>query len=379
MIELHFIEAIDQVKAAEWNSIAGNDHPFTRHEFLAALESSAVVSAKSGWQPQHLLVYRDKQLIAVMPLYLKSHSYGEYVFDWSWADAYRQNGLAYYPKLLAAIPYTPCSGPRLCLDEKESINALLNIIVPALRERCDNLDLSSFHLLFPQQPLHKALSKQQLSLRTAVHFQWFNHGFENFDHFLTSFSSRKRKNLNKERRAIVDSGISFDVFTGAEMTEELWERFYLFYQITYAKRSGHGGYFNQAFFQQIAKTMPEKLVMVMAKMDDEYVAGALNFRDSEKLYGRYWGCIKEIDYLHFETCYYQGIEYCIQHGLKSFDPGVQGEHKLARGFEPVFTYSNHYLCDTKFQSAVDDFLLREEKSIRAYFDDCRSRLPFKQN
>jgi len=378
MFETRFVDAIADVKADDWNALAGKDYPFTRHEFLSALESAHVVSQKTGWLPQHLLVYCDQQLVAVMPLYIKSHSYGEYVFDWSWADAYRQHGHDYYPKLLAAIPYTPCTGPRICYDKSIALHSLIEPITTAIQSHCQKLNLSSFHLLFPEKPLHEQFCKNDLMPRTAVHFQWFNQGFQHFDDFLERFSSRKRKNLKKERRAIIDAGISFDIFSGTEMTDKLWERFYWFYQTTYAKRSGHGGYFNQTFFQQISKTLSDHLVVILAKKEDEYIAGALNFRDQNTLYGRYWGCIKDIEYLHFETCYYQGIEYCIKQGLDRFDPGVQGEHKLARGFEPVFTYSNHYLNESPFQQAIRQFLNREKPMIEDYYANCEERLPFKR-
>lgn len=377
MFKTRFVDAIADVKADDWNALAGKDYPFTRYEFLSALESAQVVNQKTGWFPQHLLVHRDQQLVAVMPLYIKSHSYGEYVFDWSWADAYHQHGHDYYPKLLAAIPYTPCTGPRICYDKTIDLGSLLEAITTAIRSHCEKLNLSSFHLLFPGKQLHKQFCKNHFMSRTAVHFQWFNQGFQHFDDFLNRFSSRKRKNLKKERRAIIDAGISFDIFSGSEMTDKLWERFYWFYQTTYAKRSGHGGYFNQTFFQQISKTLSDHLVVILAKKEGEYIAGALNFRDQKTLYGRYWGCIKEIEYLHFETCYYQGIEYCIKQGLEHFDPGVQGEHKLARGFEPVFTYSNHYLNESPFQQAISQFLAREKPMIEDYYRDCEERLPFK--
>lgn len=377
MFKTRFVDAIADVKADDWNALVGKDYPFTRYEFLSALESAQVVSQKTGWLPQHLLVYCDQKLVAVVPLYIKSHSYGEYVFDWSWADAYRQHGHDYYPKLLAAIPYTPCTGPRVCYDKSISLDLLIDIITTAIQSHCEKLNLSSFHLLFPEKNLHEQFCKNDLMPRTAVHFQWFNQGFQNFDDFLQRFSSRKRKNLKKERRAIIDAGISFELFSGNEMTDKLWERFYWFYQTTYAKRSGHGGYFNQTFFQQISKILSDHLVVILAKKEDEYIAGALNFRDQNTLYGRYWGCIKDIEYLHFETCYYQGIEYCIKQGLDRFDPGVQGEHKLARGFEPVFTYSNHYLNESPFQQAISQFLNREKPMIEDYYTDCEERLPFK--
>jgi predicted N-acyltransferase len=378
MLELRFVESINEISAGQWNALSGTDYPFSRYEFLQALEECGVVGADTGWQPHHLLAWQGAELVALLPLFIKHHSYGEYVFDWGWADAYRQNGLNYYPKLLSAIPYTPVTGPRFCIAEGFDQANVIAELIAAIIKHAQSQQLSSFHLLFPGQQEHQQLNNCGLSAREAVHFQWFNRGYCSFNDFLQNFSSRKRKNLNKERRAVQQQNIHFDVFSGRDMNSELWQRFYLFYQMTYAKRSGHGGYLNQHFFELLAERMAEQLVVVLARQDDEYIAGALNFRDKQTLYGRYWGCSKELDHLHFETCYYQGIEYCIKHGLKRFDPGVQGEHKLARGFEPVNSYSNHWLQHEGFQQAVEDFLQREKPYISQYFKDCQQRLPFKK-
>jgi predicted N-acyltransferase len=323
------------------------------------------------------LVYQDTKLIAVMPAYLKQHSYGEYVFDHAWADAYQRYGQAYYPKLVTAIPFSPVSGPRICIAEGHDKPAITAAICAYIKQHCIDEKLSSWHLLFPTEDFSNQLSADFMQ-RTAVHFQWLNEGFTDFEDFLSTFSSRKRKNLKKERQHVVDQGITLEVFTGRDIPTEIWERFYHFYQMTYAKRSGHGGYLSKMFFQTLAKTMPESIVLVLAKHEDEYIAGALNFRDHDTLYGRYWGCIQEFKHLHFETCYYQGIDYCISEGLKRFDPGVQGEHKIQRGFRPVYTYSNHWIAEPGFRDPIKNFLVEEKTSLETYHADACGYLPFKK-
>jgi len=381
------------ISAKDWNAVTGTDYPFTRHEFLHALELSGATGQQSGWEALHLLVYDETSLIAIMPTYLKQHSYGEYVFDHAWADAYHRHGLAYYPKLVSAIPFSPVSGQRICILPSYDAALVHAAIKTFMIEYCQTYKLSSWHLLFPEKStsdqllgssldasLDSSLDKQ-LAQRTAVHFQWFNEGFESFDDFLDLFSSRKRKNLKKERKQVAQQGISLEVFEGSDIPEHIWERFYHFYQMTYAKRSGHGGYLCKSFFQQLAKSMPESLVLVLAKVEkegcEEYIAGALNLRDSNTLYGRYWGCLQEFKHLHFETCYYQGIDYCIKEGLTRFDPGVQGEHKIQRGFKPVFTYSNHWIKEPAFRAAIFEFLSEEKQMIEEYQQDTTLHLPFK--
>ena len=380
MLKLDVITAISDIPKAQWNALFEDDqrmpYPFTRHQFLTALESSGSVGEKTGWYPHHLLFYQDGQLCAAMPSYLKSDSFGEYVFDWGWADAYQRYGLQYYPKLVSAIPYTPVTGPRIGVASGVDLHSLWGAIQACIQQYCADNELSSWHLLFPEKTLADSWNKPILT-RTAVHFQWQNQGFDQFSDFLDTFSSRKRKNLRKERDKIFRQGIEFERLDGRQIDSDTWGVFYRFYQLTYAKRSGHGGYLSRAFFEQLSQSMPEQLVLVLAKKDGVPIAGALNFRDQQGLYGRYWGCQVDVEFLHFETCYYQGIEYCIEHGLKKFDPGVQGEHKIQRGFRPTYTYSNHWLAEPGFQSAVEDFLVRESSHIESYYEDAESLLPFK--
>ncbi len=377
MTGFRFVDSIEAVTAADWDAVLASDYPFLKHAFLAALESSGAATRESGWQPRHLLIERDDALIGHMPLYLKYHSYGEYVFDWSWADAWHRNGLDYYPKLLSAIPFTPATGPRLSLlpqcdtaDLREGVGRLL----------CEQAaeGASSLHVLFTRMDEDGYWQQAGLSRRIAPQYHWFNRDYQSFDDFLAAFSSRKRKSLRRERRLVAEAGVTLRRIDGPDISAQHWQHFYRCYQMTYAKRSGHGGYLNQTFFESLGKAMPEHLLMVLAERNGEPIACALNFQDGETLYGRYWGCLSEVECLHFEACYYQGIEYCIERGLRRFDPGAQGEHKIQRGFEPVETRSRHWIVDPRFREAVDRFLQDETPVIGRYLHDARQLLPFKK-
>ena len=377
-VEARFLSSLSQISAAEWNRLAGTDYPFARHEFLLALEQSGCTDAESGWQPCHATLYRDNALVALMPLYLKSHSYGEYVFDWSWADAWQRHGLSYYPKLLTAIPFTPATGPRLCIAEGEDAVACSRGLFAAVKQLAGQQAVSSWHVLFPSQEEALLLGQQGASTRLGSQFHWFNQDYSDFDDFLAGFNSRKRKSVKRERRRVAEQGIRLETLEGDAISAWHWDRFYKFYQMTYAKRSGHGGYLNRSFFQQLGEQMAEHCVLVMAYRDETPVAGSLCFRSSDTLYGRYWGCDQEIDCLHFEACYYQGIEYCIKQGLRRFDPGAQGEHKIQRGFTPIVTVSSHWIADQQFAAAIEDFTQREGEQIEAYIEEAASYLPFRE-
>jgi len=314
----------------------------------------------------------------VMPLYLKSHSYGEYVFDWSWADAWQRSGLHYYPKLVSAIPFTPATGPRLCMREDADPAATWQAALGAIQGLAKERGFSSWHLLFPEQEVASSLQQAGLHRRTATQFHWFNRGYTSFDDFLADFTSRKRKSLRRERARVAEQGLTLRTLCGGEIGPREWQQFHHFYQMTYAKRSGHGGYLTREFFTQAAPQLGEQVVMVMAYLENRAVAGALYFRSRDTLYGRYWGCEQEYDCLHFETCYYQGIEYCIANGLQKFDPGAQGEHKIQRGFRPVPTWSNHWIADPRLAAAVGDFTRSEEQHSAAYLRDAATLLPFRE-
>lgn len=374
---LSFITSLQTVSAAQWNALCDDDYPFVRYEFLAALEQSGSVGKGTGWQPQHLVVYKDDELIAAMPLYIKTHSYGEYVFDWSWADAYKRYGLNYYPKLITAIPFTPCSGSRLLLKDSSRLAELLPLMLDAIKHHAQTLNASSWHCLFPSAEVSAHLSDMNFSQRVGTQFHWYNRNYKSWDDFVGAMNSRKRKNINKERRAVAEQAIRFETKAAQNITAEDWQLFYRLYCSTYLKRSGHAGYLTEAFFTLLGECFAQHCLLVIAYQNDQAIAAALFFTDSQTIYGRYWGCLEEHEFLHFETCYYQGIEYAIKHGLQRFDGGAQGEHKIARGFEPVMTYSNHWLARPDFQQAIDNFLDAEKVSIENYMAETKAYLPFK--
>ncbi len=378
-LEIRFLSQITEISAQDWNALSGTDYPFIRHEFLALLENSGCCDRDSGWSPCHATLYRGDKLVALMPLYLKSHSYGEYVFDWNWADAWHRHGLNYYPKLVTAVPFTPATGPRLCVAKDESREQAFPILLHAVRQFAEENRISSWHVLFPTLEDGELLQQAGTSLRSASQFHWFNNNYTTFDDFLATFNSRKRKNLKRERRRITEQGIQLKLLEGSQIQAEHWQRFYLFYQMTYAKRSGHGGYLSRDFFLGLAEAIPRHCVMALAYKDQRPVAGSLYFRSSDTLFGRYWGCAQELDCLHFEACYYQGIEYCIREGLQRFDPGAQGEHKIQRGFTPIKTCSNHWITDPELRAAIEDFTEREQPQVERYIESAADYLPFKQS
>lgn len=361
-------------------------YPFLRPEFFAALEDSGSVCTASGWTPRHLSIDKDGENQAFMPLYLKTHSWGEYVFDWSWADAYRRHGLEYYPKLLSAIPFTPATGPRIRFAEGADKPALVQQLVSQVVELAQDNGASGWHLLFPEQEqmdlLETFIDDPHLMRRTGVQYHWFNvnqahSNYENFEDFLAALSSRKRKMIRRERRQVAEQGFHIEMLTGAEITAHLWEFFYQVYHRTYLKRSGSAGYLSREFFLQIGATMPEQIAMAVARSHGKPIAAALYFYDSDTLYGRYWGCEGEYDFLHFELCYYRGIDFAIARGLHKFDAGAQGEHKILRGFTPVETHSLHWIANPAFAEAVGKFLVQEQKQMERYREEAAELLPFK--
>ena len=378
--QFQFLDSIKDLPEHSWNRLAHSHGPFLRYEFFAALENNNCTNADTGWSPHHLAVYAGENgpVVAVVPLFIKTHSYGEYVFDWSWADAYYRNGLEYYPKLVTAIPFTPSSESRILIDEAVDQEEILSAIVKAIISEAKRLGASSWHVLFPKKEESASLNTNNIHQRQGTQFHWFNKGYLDFDHFLDSFSSRKRKNIRKERSRVIEGGFSFQRIEGAQITTSMWKQFYEFYQNTYRVR-GQEGYLTQSFFEALSTSMPESIVLIVALKEGEVVAGALSFKDSNRLYGRYWGCREEYQFLHFETCYYQGIDYAIEHSLTGFDSGAQGEHKIQRGFEPIATYSNHWIHDERFETAIVDFLKQESAHVEQYRQSARSLLPFKEN
>jgi hypothetical protein len=377
-MEVKQIDSMARVDCAAWNRLAGDAYPFLRHEFLLALEQSASVCAQTGWEPAHLLVMDEGELVAFMPLYLKRHSWGEYVFDQQWAQAYRQQGLDYYPKWLTAIPFTPCQGARIVIKAAANPLEVTQLLLGFIKQLSDKLGVSSWHCLFPVEQQAELLQSLGLSIREGVQFHWFNRGYRDFNDLLQTLNAGKRKMLKRERRRICEQGISLLRIAGSDVSELQWRVFFRFYAMTYLKR-GSEPYLNLAFFQQIAATMSEHLLLVLAVKDGNTIAAALSFVGADTLYGRYWGCDEEYDSLHFEVCYYQGLDYCIKHSLKRFDSGAQGEHKISRGFEPITTYSAHWIKDARFAKAIERFLAGEQEAMRLYRQDAASYLPFKQS
>ena len=376
LMKVRFLQAISELPAEQWNALTGTDYPFLRHEFLRALEQSGCVSSAQGWQPHHLVIENVQGIVALMPLYLKQHSYGEFVFDHAWANAYYQHGLPYYPKLVNAIPFTPCSGPRIAFQGIEAAE-LAPVISNALQQETERLEASSWHCLFSEQSQSAFWQATDAEQRTACHFHWFNNSYADFDAFLQACQPRKRKELKRERKKVLEQGITHKRIEGEQINAAHISQFYLFYQLTNAKYNGHGGYLSEDFFQQLLSTMPEQMLMIFAYHDGQCIAGALNFFSSTTLFGRYWGCLQERDFLHFETCFYQGIEFCIEKGLSVFDPGAQGEHKIKRGFVPILTESYHWLAHPQFRQAVQHFLVSEKQAVLDYQQEMLALLPFK--
>ena len=377
-MKVSLINRINAISRDDWNKITGIEYPFIRHEFLHALEKSSCVSEETGWMPQHCLVYDRDELIALMPMYRKTHSHGEYVFDFEWANAYRQHGLSYYPKWLTAIPFTPCEGERLFVKTGMDKEIVLEAILNHITENAERENISSWHCLYPTSAETELFKSADLCIREGVQFRWMNKGYRDFKDYLDSFNSKKRKNLLRERRYIRDQGIVLKQIHGKDISEQQLGVFFQFYQLTYLKR-GNPPYLNIEFFKEIALTMPEQLLLILAIKDNTYVGTAFSLLGEESYYGRYWGCYEEYHSLHFEACYYQGLEYCINNQLTRFDSGAQGEHKIARGFEPVTTYSAHWLSDPEFAAAIKGFTKREASLMEKYRSNAAELLPFKND
>ena len=359
------------VAATHWDRLTC-DHPALRHAFLHALHETGCATPETGWMPRYLLLWRQRALAAAMPLYLKAHSYGEYVFDWAWADAYERHGLAYYPKLLCAIPFTPVTGPRLLASNAEDRALLLRAALALARDE----QRSSLHVLFPDEQEAHELADRGLLLRRTVQFHWVNQGYADFDGFLAVMTREKRKKIRQERRKLRETGVRFVHLRGDAASAGDWAFFYDCYRRTYRQ---HGGspYLTRSFFPRIGQTMPNEVVLMIGYVGDEPLCASLHLVGGGRLYGRYWGTQRFVPGLHFEACYYQAIDYCIAHGIATFEGGAQGEHKLARGLEPVATFSNHWLAHRAFAHAVEDFLARESKGVEAYLDELSERAPFK--
>jgi predicted N-acyltransferase len=378
-MQLHLHPSTLELGPSHWQQyLCVQADPFSQYAFHAALEQSGSVGGDSGWQPLHIEIKNDGRPIALIPSYVKTHSWGEYVFDFEWANAYQRNGLEYYPKLISAVPFTPCAGPRILLTEGADLAKVLAFLQQQLPYLCAQLKFSSWHWLFAQKPDWQPAQQQLWHQRTGCQYHWYNHEYSQFSDFTARLTSRKRKSINKERRVIAEQGIEFIWQRGGDIDPQALEKFYDCYQSTYLKRRGQG-YLTYEFFAELLTKMPEKLLLVTAAKAESPLAYALFFVDSETLYGRYWGCLEEVDFLHFETCYYQGIDYCIAHGIPHFDAGAQGEHKLARGFVPQLTQSYHYLAQPGFNDAIKNFCEAEAQHIEHYMQWAQTALPYKSD
>ena len=372
-----FLESIAEIDAAGWNSLAGGGQPFLRHEFLLALEQSGCAVARTGWTPRHLILEdAGGKAVGAMPLYLKAHSRGEFVFDFSWANAYAQLGMSYYPKLLSAVPFTPVRGPRLLCGPDDARDAAALLIKAAIGYARSE-SLSSWHVLFPNKTAAEELSAAGLILRRDCQFHWFNRGYASFADFLATFTAEKRKKAKRERRRVAEAGITFDTLHGGEIDRALWNTVYGFYADTF-HRHGHDPYLNLAFFKLLAASMPERIMLKVARIGREPIAVAIFFVGDDALFGRYWGAGANYHSLHFETCYYQGIEYCIEKKLQRFEPGTQGEHKVPRGFVPTLMNSAHFVLDKRLATAIRDYAAREARGVESYAAAVNEHVPYQR-
>jgi predicted N-acyltransferase len=370
-------EAIADIAPDAWNALAGDTYPFLRHEFLLAAEQTGCVSEDAGWAPRHLTLERNGQLVAAMPLYQKEHSWGEFVFDWAWARAYEQAGLRYYPKLVSAVPFTPAPSRRLLLADPGDTAAARALVDGAI-ELAERTACSSVHVLFPTHEELPLLRDAGLQVRKDCQFHWHNRDYADFDQFLQTFTASKRKKARRDRRRVSEAGIRFRRLKGAEIDTETWELVYRFVSITFMRR-GSLPYYNLDFFLRIGETLPDNILVILAEQDAEPIAAAVFFESPTALYGRYWGSDGHHNALHFETCYYQGIDYCIDKGLQLFEPGTQGEHKISRGFAPQSTWSAHWLAHPQFLSAIENYLEEEARYVDRYIETVDARSPYRDD
>ena len=366
-LELCFHASINEINAYEWNDLAGISNPFTRHEFLLALENHQCVGEEYGWFPYHLSLRDSKNsLIGACPLYIKTNSYGEFVFDWSWASAYEQAGLNYYPKMVCTTPYNPVTGPRLLAKDAN----IKSIMIQQIIKVAQKLNMSGMHWLFTNEEETQLCKDNHIQLRLGCQYHWKNQGYISFDDFLSTFISRKRKKVKRERRMVNEQNIDINVIHGDEASEHQIEQAHQFYTSTFDRKSGIPT-LSLGFFKEICQTMGKQVVFMFALLENKHVACAITLKSDDALFGRFWGCNQDFHSLHFETCFYQGIEYCIENKLQRFEPGAQGEHKITRGFLPTKTWSAHWMNDSQFQQAIYTFCQREEVAMH---DQCKELL-----
>jgi len=376
-------ESASAIGAAIWDLLANPEarampHPFTRHAFFAALEESGSATTETGWQAAHLLLERDGAPVALLPLYLKSHSYGEYVFDHGWADAFERAGGRYYPKLQASVPFTPASGRRLLIAAGEDEVETGKLLLQAAESAVEQFRASSLHITFMTESEWNLAGSRGFLRRTDKQFHWDNRGYESFDAFLGDLSSSKRKNLRKERAAVTAEGISFEWLSGPDLTESVWDAFFECYTVT-GSQKWNAPYLTREFFSRVGHSMGEQILLIMARQNGRYIAGALNFFDDTTLYGRNWGCIGYVPFLHFEACYYQAIDFAISKGLARVEAGAQGGHKLLRGYLPRPTFSAHYIAHPGLRRAVADYLETERAAVAEHIEELMDQAPFRKD
>jgi uncharacterized protein len=376
-VTVKVVSTLSDIPAAAWDACAGSDNPFVSHAFLEALEASGSATGESGWLPQHLALEDERgTLLGAVPLYLKSHSYGEYIFDWGWASAYERAGGRYYPKLQCAVPFTPVTGPRLLL-RPDAPEAAADTLVAAMVELARRHKVSSLHVTFPTEPEWQRLGEAGFLQRIGQQFHWQNEGYGSFDEFLEALNSRKRKQIRRERRDALQGGIEIEMLTGADIKSAHWDTFYRFYRSTSDRKWGEA-YLTRRFFDLLGERMAERVLLVMAKKGGRYVAGALNLFGSETLFGRNWGCLGDFPFLHFEACYYRAIDFAIARGLKRVEAGAQGQHKIQRGYLPTPVYSAHWIRDPGFARAIADFVKRERHALESEMEQLEETLsPFR--
>jgi predicted N-acyltransferase len=393
-ITLEAVPSVSEIKAEDWDACANplafatvaedfckNSNPvynpFVSHAFFSAVEASGSASARTGWGPRHLIAKVGNAVAGIVPCYLKSHSQGEYVFDRGWADAYERAGGRYYPKLQASVPFTPATGPRLLIRGGVDQDQIGTALASGLVALCGVSKASSAHVTFAREAEWKFLAEHGFLQRTDQQFHWHNHGFGSFDDFLATLNSRHRKAIKRERREAVASGIAIHCLTGSDITEDAWDAFFAFYMETGSRKWGRP-YLTRAFFSLVGATMAEDVLLVMAKRNNRWIAGAINFIGSDTLFGRNWGAIEHHPFLHFEVCYYQAIDFAIKRGLKTVEAGAQGEHKIARGYLPQTTYSAHYIADPDLRRAISDYLKRERAYVAEAGRELSEAGPFRK-
>lgn len=368
------IRSIGEVDPASWNGLTACRFPFLRYEFLSALETNGCLGEKTGWLSRHLIFSNDEGLVAAAPMYLKFNSFGEFVFDWSWADAYHRAGLPYYPKLVIASPFTPATGPRILMSEKYLSPALYQTVLETIIRNADESGVSSVHSLFNTE--WEISHAPQLLTRSGCQFHWKNNNYQCFDEFLSDLTSQKRKQIRKERRQVRDHGVKIRLVAGNQLKACEWQTFHRLYRETFAR---HGNYpaLTLDFFTELGRTMGDQVLVALAYRSSTIIGASFFLVGADTLYGRYWGCFEKVPGLHFEACYYQGIEFCINGGLKRFEPGAQGEHKISRGFLPTETWSSHWIRHPEFRSAIANFLEKENAHIGRYMNELSTHSPFK--